>query len=110
MSTISALYNETATIQSVVRAADALGGRTNTWSTASTVPCRVRQLSAREAELYMRQTDNETFRMYCDPDVTVTTDNRVIVDGRTYRVIAVDDPHLMGEFLQVDMEYTEDVA
>ncbi len=101
-------YNRTAKIQAVTRAADGIGGFTESWTTSATVSCRTRQLSEVERTQYQKETTVRLERMYVDP-VTITTENRVLIEGETFDVIGVDDPHHEGLFLQVDLEFREGV-
>lgn len=108
MSTLSDHYNRSAKIQSVTQTADGVGGYTETWSTRATIPCRTRQLTENERVQYAKETTIRLERLYCDP-VTITTRDRIVIGSDVFDVLSVDDPHHMGLFLQVDMEFREGV-
>lgn len=108
MSILADLYNTTAKIERVTRTNDDLGGFTETWTTQEMIPCRVRMLSGNERVQYQKDTTVELMRMYCNV-TDLTTGNRITIGDKLYNVIQVDNPHGMGEFLQVDMEYREAV-
>ena len=91
--TIQDLFNQTCTIEKVVRAADGSGGTDETWSNHIVdMPCRIQALKGRELEMYMKLEVNADFKLFCLPqslDITEGT-HRVSFQSREFDIVFVD--------------------
>ena len=98
----------TARIETVATTVSTVGGVVEVFTTsASGVACRVRQLSKDEREELGRDRVVSTHRHYFEGSVSVVETSRLITTGAgnmngTHDVLAVDGPHGMGQFFQVD--------
>lgn len=72
-------------------AADGYGGMTETWGTAyAGVYCRLDPLTGKEAAGGDALRAFNTFQLTLPYNATITTDNRVEVNGGTFNVVTVD--------------------
>lgn len=95
-------YNRTATLLRKTTTRNELGEFEETWSAVSTFLARLRTISGSEARVADRITRTASHRLYCDP-VSISEADRVQVDGKTYEVVFVDDPHGLGHHLEIDL-------
>lgn len=93
--TLTNMLPQSATLQTVTRTSDGMGGWTESLSTGTVVKCRLDPHSPTAAEALAG--DMETvavrYRLTVPYDAPLTAASRVTVDGHTYRVIQVDADH-----------------
>lgn len=83
---------DTCDIMTVSRAADGEGGMTDTWGTATAaVPCRIDAQGGGESDVARSTEPYATFVLTLPQDAEVTADDRIVHNGWTYAVTAVDD-------------------
>ena len=85
---------QTATIIRATYAADGFGGRTPTWATLSTVPCRLGAVAFKEAERLLdeRFKNTQIFRVSFVVGTDITIKDRIEVDGLLLSVEGVHFP------------------
>ena len=71
--------------------------------TAGVISAHTRQLSARELVAMDKQQVSATHRLYTGSSGITETHRLVNASGDVYSVIAVDNPHNLGEFYQIDL-------
>jgi SPP1 family predicted phage head-tail adaptor len=101
---IDCTFNKTMTITHLAVSQDAIGGEVYTSDSTATAKCRIRQLSKDENTSQGRETIDSTHRIYCDASVDVEENDVIAIGTDTFDVRGVDDPHRLGEFLQIDVE------
>jgi len=104
---IADFLNRTATIRSFTEVDDDYSDDTDrTWSDLLTnVACRIRKLTAKEEEEYLKRNVKATHRMYIlPPSLTITEKMRVVSEGKTFDIIHVDDWNFQGIYFMIDME------
>ena len=99
---IACLFNKTADVKTVTVTQDSMGGEVHSASTRLTKKCRIRKLNASEQVLRGAEGTVSTHRIYMDAKDTINEDDQIVIDSKTYDIDYVDDPHGMGEFLQID--------
>lgn len=82
---IASLLPQTVTVTTVTAGADDVFGNPARSTAATTVPGRLDQISTTEQVDGRDVTVTRTV-LYLNPDVTITDQDRVTVDGRTYEV------------------------
>lgn len=69
------------------------GGQTPTISTVySQRPCRIAQLSMAERDILKRQGVESTHRVFCEADMTLSTQHEIVISGSTYEVTGFSSP------------------
>lgn len=101
---IECTFNQTMTVTRLSVTQDAIGGEVYATDSTATAKCRIRQLSKDENTIQGRETIDSTHRIYCAASVDVEENDTITLGTRTFDVRAVDDPHELGEFLQIDVE------
>jgi hypothetical protein len=101
----TALLNREVAFMAATMQADAYGGQSVSMGTVlGYVPCRVRQLSATEREMLMREGIDASFRIYTDGGISVLeTYVARLDDGNDYEVKSVHNPDLLDRHLQIDV-------
>ncbi len=86
----------TAVIQTRTFVTDSGGGGTTTWANSGTVACRLspRRPSSfgTERDVGLRITEVATFLLTVPQSTTVDTNARVVTQGNTYEVLAMQEP------------------
>ncbi len=92
---------EIVAIQAKTRAADGMGGFTDTWATVSGAPVRAMITAAPGSERFgfMRQVPGNTYKMVTRGFSTATAAQRVIWKSKEYAVLGVVDPDGRGAWL-----------
>lgn len=101
---IQSLAIHTVTTQRKTTASDAAGGLTETWANLLKLSCRIQPLSAREAQLYSRETEIVTHKIYFPGAPDVTASDRIIFGSNTYEVKGVRNIDHLDRFLTVEAE------
>lgn len=100
---ITHLCNKKGKIEGIAASADAVGGTVQTVTLiADNVPCRIRQLSAKEIDGLGREMAESTHRIYCDARDDVTTTCQWTIDEIVYQVTGVNNPHGLDRHLEVN--------
>jgi head-tail adaptor len=81
----------TAVIQAGTLTSDGGGGYSEAFSAAETVACRVAPLTGTEREVGGRVSSEAEYVITLPAETTVETDDRIVVGGITYNVVAVRD-------------------
>jgi hypothetical protein len=69
------------------------GGQTPVRSTVySQRPCRLQQLSMDERAVLLREGVESSHRVFCEADMTLSTQHEVVISGVTYLVTGFDTP------------------
>ncbi|MFA5401618.1 MAG: hypothetical protein WC359_14305 [Dehalococcoidia bacterium] len=69
------------------------GGQTPVRSTIySQRPCRLQQLSMDERAVLLREGIESSHRVFCEADMTLSTQHEVVISGVTYLVTGFDTP------------------
>ena len=110
---IDDLYTESFTVQKNTEATGLDSIVTPTWSTDTTIGTagvitgHIRILSERESAARGKMEVQSTHRVYTAVD-SITEKHRLVhSDGRKFNVVSVDDPHELGEFMQIDVVRTD---
>jgi len=100
-----------ANIETVTRTADAVGGWTEAWATVGTysaVPVRIRLLSGDEHEMTEKKTVTATHKAYFEGTLTSVDEScRITSDGKTYRILLVNDWNQTGDYTQIWIEFVD---
>ena len=101
---ITNFFIHRATIQRASRTEDAVGGETVTWpEVASNVPGRMVPITAHESFLASQLTTELTHRWYCNSNVDIQDQDRIVFGGRNFRVQSVVNPDEKDVFLRVTL-------
>jgi SPP1 family predicted phage head-tail adaptor len=101
---ITNFFIHRATIQRATKVEDDFGGVTETWNNISTdVPGRMVPITAHESLIAAQLTTEITHRWYCNPDVTVQDQDRIVFNSRNFRVQSVVNPDEADRFLRVTL-------
>jgi hypothetical protein len=69
------------------------GGQTPVRSTVySARPCRISQLSMDERAVLLREGIESSHQVFCEADMTLSTQHEVVISGVTYLVTGFDTP------------------
>lgn len=95
---VAQLLPQTAVIQSVANGSDGAGGWSETWTavTGGTVNCRLDPLkrSADEVDVIgEKETMRVMYQCTVPYDAPIVEGNRLVVDGKTYQVVALAIDH-----------------
>jgi len=104
---IADFLNRTATIKSFSEAGDDYSDdAARTWSNLLVnIACRIRKLTAKEEEEYLKRNVKASHRMYILPQsATILEKYRVVSEGKTFDIIHVDDWNFQGIYFMIDME------
>jgi len=131
---IGRYFTQVGEIQRMTLQDDGGGYKEHVWLTIMTSRGRLRPLSGDERGIGQRDTPVSTHRWYCypfelaiDPEqqvtffgspfqpsqygevspADVTSEDRLVVDGKAYNIVFVADPMSMGRFLQIDLKLVE---
>ena len=100
----SGLLNKTCTIQTVTRAKDQYGSSDETvTNTATNVPCRMQPMSGREQSIYSSDRAVATHKMFCETDVAITEDNRIVFNGSSFDVEFVKNVDFMDHHYELEL-------
>jgi head-tail adaptor len=88
----------TAVIQQAIRTPDGAGGWSETWTavTGGTVACRLDPIgvgTVRETSIALRETLVVRYRLTVPYDAPLAADFRVVINGKTYEIVQLDDQH-----------------
>ena len=86
-------------VSSVVK--DETNQRQKTWATESTVKGLINALSGRDQYTSARRSIWADYALYVPTSTTITENNLVVCEGRTYEVVFVSDPMQMKMFTKV---------
>ena len=87
------LFTESATIQRPADSRDAIGGRTQAWSTAATTVCRVRAMGGDvDTTTSGASQDAEMYRVAFPVGTDLRLADRVVVNGLTLAVAGISTP------------------
>lgn len=86
---------------------DGMGGGTVTWNAVGTVACRLEAQSGDERVSGDRKTVFARYRLTMPYDTEVTEQDKVQVDGVTYRVLFVDTGKSWPVVKRLDVERVE---
>ncbi|MBE3094892.1 MAG: hypothetical protein IMZ52_07650 [Actinobacteria bacterium] len=85
--TFSSLLVHNSYIQTKYSSQNSLGEWLFTYSSSSTpFACRMSPLSAMERIDLTGRFDDVRYRCFCEPDIDLTVDNRLVYNSETYRV------------------------
>jgi head-tail adaptor len=89
-------------VQGLTRAADGMGGFTETWATVSGSATRAMITAAPGSERwgFMRQVPGNTYKMVTRHFSGASAAQRVVWNGGTYGVLGVVDPDGRGDWLE----------
>ncbi|MBX6770879.1 MAG: head-tail adaptor protein [Chloroflexi bacterium] len=92
--TLTASLPDTAQVQRVARTSDGMGGFTESWSTVTTVACRVSPSGNTTAEQVVaeRVQDRVLWTLTLPAQMDVTAADRIVVGSRTFEVVGVLAP------------------
>lgn len=66
------------------------GGIARSWTTGSTIPCRVDPIGGRESEIAGRVSDRSTHRITVPPETSIGTEDRFAISSRgTFEITAI---------------------
>lgn len=69
------------------------------------IACRIRKLSAKEEEEYLKRNVKASHRMYILPPAsTIEEKMQVVSEGKTFDIIHVDNWNFQGIYFMIDME------
>lgn len=89
----SALLNAEMVVLLSSLTATAYGGQTPTLTTVySARPCRLQQLSMQERDILQREGVESTHRIFCEADMTFSTQHEIVISGVTYEVTGYSVP------------------
>lgn len=101
---LKSLMNTSVDVQRPTKTRGTEGGQSASWPTTyAGLRCRIQPLSAREAVLYGRETEQVTHRMYIDASVIIGIQDRVIYSSRTFFVVGVRDTDEQGRLKVVEL-------
>ncbi|MBW1726887.1 MAG: head-tail adaptor protein [Deltaproteobacteria bacterium] len=100
---IADTFNHTFTLQRATSAKDSGGATTQTWTAITTFKGHLRLLKAIEQREYGKKAVRSTHRLYCQ-QLLQSNDRILDENNKVYNVLSVDNPHLMDEFYQADVE------
>jgi hypothetical protein len=91
----SAMFPTTGSVLRVTGTSDGAGGRSTSWASIYSGPCRIAPAKKEVAETEQgdRLRDAMVFRISFPAGTDVTYADRVQISGRTYTVNAVREPH-----------------
>lgn len=69
---------------------------------ATAIPCRIRELSATERDIMLREGYESTHRIYCDGSVVIGQKDEAVCGGMTLRITRVHNVDLTGHHLEID--------
>lgn len=73
--------------------ATAYGGQSASLTTVySNRPCRLVQLSMAERDLLQREGVESTHKIFCEADMTLSTQHQIVIGGLTYEVTGYSIP------------------
>lgn len=110
---ITDLFESGWTVKKNTESVDSGGAVTDTWSTDTTIgtsgviSAHIRQLSRDEVISEGRPEVVATHRVYTAVDSITEKHRLVSPDGEVFNVVAVDNPHELDEFLQIDVRRSE---
>jgi len=87
---------DVAVISAITNTSDGAGGWSEGLVTSGTVACRVDPLGANATEsqvVVSREALEVTYRLTLPHDAPIAQNNRVVINGRTYEVVAVSIDH-----------------
>ena len=91
------IHRSRATILRKTETPDGLGSYDTAWPPIATgVPCTVQTLSGRELLAYGSVYAQATHRIFVTRVTDITVSDRLVIDGVTYYVEAVNDPKIRG--------------
>lgn len=100
---IAHLLNKTMTVERSADTQDSEGSVVRAWTSVYTsLPCRQRQLSARERTTLGREMILATHRFYCDSGKDIRERDRILFEGEYYDVDGVNNPHLLNRHIEID--------
>jgi len=99
---IADTFNHTFTLQRATLSKDSGGSTIKTWADVTTFKGHIRQLKAIEQVEYGKRAVRSTHRLYCQQ--LIYANDRVLYNSDVYNVLNAENPHLMDEFYQVDLE------
>jgi hypothetical protein len=105
---IGGYLTQTGTVMRSTRTQAVTGAVINAWSSQAEVMGRLRPFTVSKAGGESLSADKLTvfagFRWYCAPTAAMVEDDRLRVDGVTYRIAHIADVMSMGRLMQVDLE------
>lgn len=102
---IVSMCNKTGTIYQPTFELDDAGGTIENWGIGTTIRCRVMQASGREGLINGEVSTWYTHRIYVPGsyDLSAFTEAaRIVVSGKDYQVIRINDVDLAGRLWQID--------
>lgn len=96
-------FTQSITIQRPTYSSNEMGERVPTYGSHLTVQGRMRPKSGKEVYMSDRPTAIGTHRLYCLPADIKETD-RVVHDGKNYKILFVKDVMEFGHHLEIDLE------
>ncbi len=107
MTLIATLYNHTFTVIRPSRASDGQGGWDKTPVEVGEVEGRMRPASAAEREVALQRRAEISHVLYCAATSDIARGDTVMLDGQTWRVVAIREPSLAGHHLEIDCLETQ---
>ena len=105
---VAAYLTQTGMVMRATRTQATTGAVINSWSSQAEVMGRLRPFTVTKAGGEKLSADKVTvyagFRWYCAPSTAFAEDDRLRVDGVTYRIAYIADVMSMGRLMQVDLE------
>lgn len=99
-----ATLNNRITVESATTVADAYGGQTVTWSTAYNLWADIRAVKGREEERLGRLVSVETYLFTVRYGPTLSTDQRIVWNGKTLNIRSVQDRDTKRKYLTIEGE------
>lgn len=99
------LFNKTMIVQYSTQTQDIYGTPDVSYTESDPINCRLSPLSTSEVNRYQKLNNEATFSIYCDPELAINPQDRVIIAGETYRILGtkVDSN---GVLLRIDVAKT----
>jgi len=99
---ITAMMRETALVETPTESRDGLGGAARTWTTRhAALPVAIQPLSSRVRSEFARINVRATHHAYTPNGATITTADRMTIDGVRYAIIDVINPCRFGRFYRL---------
>lgn len=87
------LLNDEMNVMLASISATSYGGQSATLATVySNRPCRLMQLSMDEREILQREGVESSHRVFCEADMTLSTQHQIVIGGLTYEVTGYSVP------------------
>lgn len=97
-------YDQDVAILQVSRIPDGGGESTEVWNTIETVKGKKRTLKADEVKLHGKPERKVTDRLYLAYGTNILEVDRVLIEGTTYKIVAIDNPMSMNHHLEIDLK------